>query len=111
MKNTFSIAFHARNCVTTIVLEETNFQWRLGIKTKKPRYIVHGFLTDRENDQKKNLGGYDHCKLKNAYVILNNHCYPAIDYQTDFAKNHYNCSYQEFHQILKKYFGRSDSVT
>ena len=87
------------------------FQWRLGIKTEKPRYIVLGFQTDRENDQKKNLGLFDHCKLKNAYAILNNHRYPAIDYHVNFEANHYNCVYREFHQFLGKYFGISDTVT
>ena len=95
-ERTFSIDFRARNCVTTTVPAETNFQWRLGIKTEKPRYIVIGFQTDRENDQDKNLALFDHCKLKNAYAILNNHRYPAIDYHVDFSKNHYNCVYREF---------------
>ena len=92
-QRTFSIDFRARNCVTTLVPEQTNFQWRLGIKTEKPRYIVLGFQTARENDQEKNLGLFDHCKLKNAYVVLNNQRYPAMDYHVDFVKNHYNCVY------------------
>ena len=110
-ERTFSIDFRARNCVTTTVPAETNFQWRLGIKTEKPRYIVIGFQTDRENDQDKNLALFDHCKLKNAYAILNNHRYPAIDYHVDFSKNHYNCVYREFQQFLGKYFGINHSVT
>ena len=110
-QRTFSIDFRARNCVTTLVPEQTNFQWRLGIKTEKPRYIVLGFQTARENDQEKNLGLYDHCKLKNAYVVLNNQRYPAMDYHVDFVKNHYNCVYREFYQFLKKYYGISNSVT
>ena len=110
-QRTFSIDFRARNCVTTNVPTSNNFQWRLGIKTEKPRYIILGFQTDRENDQTKNLGLFDHCKLKNAYAILNNHRYPAIDFHTDFTKNHYNCLYREFQQFLGKFFGISDSVT
>ena len=47
----FSIDFRARNCVTTLIPEQTNFQWRLGIKTEKPRYIVLGLQTDRGNNQ------------------------------------------------------------
>ena len=110
-ERTFSIDFRARNCVTTNVPQSNNFQWRLGIKTEKPRYIILGFQTDRENDQAKNLGLFDHCKLKNAYALLNNHRYPAIDYHADFTTNHYNCLYREFYQFLGKYFGISDSVT
>ena len=110
-QRTFSIDFRARSCATINVDANNTFQWRLGIKTEKPRYIVLGFQTDRENDQKKNLGLFDHCKLKNAYAILNNHRYPAIDYHVNFEANHYNCVYREFHQFLGKYFGISDTVT
>lgn len=110
-QRTFSIDFRTRNCVTTNVPTQTDFQWRLGIKTEKPRYLILGFQTDRENDQKKNLGCFDHCKLKNAYAVLNNQRYPAIDYQVDFVKNHYNRLYREFHQFLGKYFGISETVT
>ena len=110
-QRTFSIDFRARNCVTTNVPQSNNFQWRLGIKTEKPRYIIVGLQKDRENDQDKNLGLFDHCKLKNAYALLNNHRYPAIDYNVDFGANHYNCLYREFYQFLGKYFGINASVT
>ena len=110
-QRTFSIDFRARNCVTINVPQSTDFQWRLGVKTEKPRYIVLGLQTNRENDQKKNLGLFDHCKLKNAYALLNNHRYPAIDYHADFGANHYNCLYREFYQFFGKYFGINASVT
>ena len=99
-QRTFSIDFRARNCVTINVPQSTDFQWHLGVKTEKPRYIVLGLQTNRENDQKKNMGLFDHCKLKNAYALLNNHRYPAIDYHADFGANHYNCLYREFHQLI-----------
>ena len=110
-QRTFSIDFRARSCATINVEASNTFQWRIGIKTEKPRYIVLGFQTNRENDQKKNLGLFDHCKLKNAYAMLNNHRYPAIDYHVNFEANHYNCVYREFHQFLGKYFGINDTVT
>ena len=57
------------------------------------------------------MGLFDHCKLKNAYAILNNHRYPAIDYHINFIQNQYNCVYREFHQFLGKYFVINNSVT
>ena len=60
-ERTFSIDFRARNCVTTNVPASNNFQWCLGFETEEPRYVIHGFQTDRENDQKKNLELFDHC--------------------------------------------------
>ena len=112
-QRTLSIDFRARQCMTTIVPTGKLFEWRVGIRSapEKPRYLVLGFQTDRENDQKKNLGLFDHCNLTNAYTLLNNQRYPATDYHTNFSKNQYNCLYREFYQFMQKYFGISDSIT
>ena len=112
-QRTLSIDFRVRQCLTTVVPESDTFLWRLGIRTspEKPRFLVLGFQTDREGSLQKNLGLFDHCKLKNSYVLLNNQRYPAIDYNADFPKNHYNKLYREFYQFMQKFFGISDSVS
>ena len=112
-QRTLSIDFRARQCLTTVVPNTDTFFWHLGIRTspEKPRYLVVGFQTDREGDLEKNLGLFDHCNLKNTYVLLNNRRYPAMDYQTDFAKNRYNRLYREFYQFMQKFYGISHSVS
>ena len=112
-QRTLSIDFRARQCLTTLVPIGDTFFWRLGIRTspEKPRFLVVGFQTDREGSVEKNLGLFDNCKLKNTYVLLNNQRYPAMDYNADFAKNHYNGLYREFYQFMQKFYGISDSVT
>ena len=108
-----SIDFRARECLTTVLPTSNTFLWRVGIRTspEKPRFIVLGFQTDREGSLQKNLGLFDHCNLKNTYVLLNNQRYPAMDYNADFSKNHYNKLYREFYQFMQKFHGISDSVT
>ena len=112
-QRTLSIDFRVRQCLTTIVPQSDTFLWRLGIRTspEKPRFLVVGFQTDREGSLQKNLGLFDHCKLKNTYVSLNNQRYPAEDYHVAFPKNHYNQLYREFYQFMQKFHGISDSVT
>ena len=112
-QQSLSIDFRARQCITTMVPESNTFTWRLGVRTspEKPRYLVLGFQSARENSVEKNLGLFDHCQLKNTYVLLNNHRYPAVDYQVDFKKNQYNCLYREFYQFLEKYHRINGSVT
>ena len=112
-QRTLGIDFRVRQCLTTVVPESDTFLWRLGIRTspEKPRFIVVGFQTDREGDLKKNLGLFDHCNLKNTYVLLNNQRYPAMDYHVDFPKNHYNGLYREFYQFMQKFYGINDSVS
>ena len=96
-----------------MVPESDIFLWRLGIRTspEKPGFLVLGFQTDREGNLQKKLGLFDNCKLQNAYVLLNNPRYPAIDYNANFQKNHYNKLYRDFYQFMKKFYGRSDSVS
>ena len=112
-QRTLSIDFRARQCLTTIVPNGDYFAWRLGIRTspEKPRFIVLGFQKDRESSVEKNLGLFDHCDLKNTYVLLNNQRYPAVDYNSNFSKNQYNGLYREFYQFMQKFYGISDSVT
>ena len=108
-----TIDFRARQCITTVIPNSSTFFWRIGVRTapEKPRYLVVGFQTDREGDLKKNLGLFDHCNLQNTYVLLNNQRYPAMDYQSDFPKNHYNRLYREFYQFMEKFYGISHSVS
>jgi hypothetical protein len=112
-QRTLSIDFRARQCLTTVLPESDTFFWRVGIRTspEKPRFIVVGFQKDREGNLEKNLGLFDHCDLKNTYVLLNNQRYPAMDYNADFLKNHYNKLYREFYQFMQKFYGISESVT
>ena len=112
-QRTLSIDFRVRQCMTTVVPQSDTFLWRLGIRTspEKPRFLVLGFQTDREGSLAKNLGLFDNCQLQNAYVLMNNRRYPAMDYNANFPKNHYNKLYRDFYQFMEKFYGVSDSVT
>ena len=112
-QKTLSLDFRVRQCTTTVVPASNIFLWRLGIRTspEKPRFIILGFQTDREGSLQKNLGLFDHCQLKNTYVLLNNRRYPAVDYNTDFKKSQYNNIYREFYQFMEKFYGINHSVS
>ena len=53
---------------------------------EKSRYLILGFQTDRSGKEVKNMSVFDHCNLINAYVLLNNVRYPAMDFNENFAK-------------------------
>ena len=63
------------------------------------------FQTDKANDQKGNTAIFNHCNLKNIYVLLNNIRYPAIDFNADFAKNHYENLYKSFADFRRTFYG------
>ena len=100
-----SVDLRVRQCATITVPESNPFFWRLGIRSspEKPRNLILGFKTDKEGNQTRNLGLFDHCMLSNTYVLLNNQRYPVMDFYTDFAKNHYDCLYREFYSFLHKF--------
>ena len=112
-KDTLSVGFRMRQCINVAVSQTPTFTWRLGVRSapEKPRYIIIGFQTNRHNDQGKNPALFDHCKVKNMYVLLNNTRYPAIDLNTDFDKCHYDNVYKNMVDFRQKYYGMDQLVS
>jgi hypothetical protein len=104
-KRLISINFLNRQCDYTIIPEGvTSHPWRLSIATaaEKPRYIILGFQTDKDNNQSKNPAQFDHCHLKNAFVQLNSERYPEMDLQLDFNKNFYSTAYSMLYEYYNE---------
>lgn len=72
----------------------TKFKWQLGMKssTEKPRYLIIGFQTNRDNNY-NDAAIFDHCKLDNIAVYLNSTRYPNIEVSNDFETGDYALSY------------------
>ena len=108
-----NVGFRMRQSISTTVPEANQFEWRLGVRSspEKPRYIFLVFQTKRADDQKKNISTYDHCNLTSAHVLLNNDRYPLNDFETNFAKNHYDHLFHEFSSFIQKYYKVDDMIT
>ncbi|XP_065672210.1 uncharacterized protein LOC136090034 [Hydra vulgaris] len=107
-KVTIPVSFRMRQCDTTTVQQSTSFNWQLYVKTspENPKYIIVGFQTNRSNgDQTVNASIFDHCDLKNMYIMLNNnnYRYPAPDYILSFPNQQISRIYREA-SFLKKNF-------
>lgn len=90
------INFLNRQCESTTVPDGVREHvWRLGASagSEKPRYIVLGFQTDKDNEQTKNCAVFDHCSIINSYVELNSQRYPEMDLQLQFKNNIYSTAY------------------
>ncbi|XP_065642728.1 uncharacterized protein LOC136074350 [Hydra vulgaris] len=72
-KVTLPVSYCARQCDTISVPQSTTFYWRLRVKTspEKQRYIIVGFQTSKDGDQLLDPSIFDHCDLKNMYIMLN----------------------------------------
>ena len=111
-KATIDVGFRMRQLTSVRLPETKNFTWRLGIRSapEKPRFIMIAFQTDRDGSQEKNMATYDHCKLTNIFVLLNNVRYPAIDFNADFEKNHYDNLYKNMSEFIERYYGLDPMV-
>ena len=104
--NVLSVGFRMRQCINVAVPATPNFTWRLGVRAapEKPRYIIIGFQTGKNNDQEKNNAIFDHCKVTNMFVLLNNNRYPAIDFNSDFDKYHIDNVYKTLIDFRQRFY-------
>src|SRR6218665_608028 len=112
-KATLPVAYRARHCDTITVPESTTFSWRLSVKTspEKPRYIIVGFQTNRDGNQEADPSIFDHCDLKNIYVMMNQERYPAVDYNLSFPNQQFSRAYREAATFSEKFYGMDQLIT
>lgn len=92
----------------TIPSQTKSLVWPLKTSTslERPRYIIIGFQTARENNINKNMGAFDHCNIKDVCVYLGSDRYPYSAYNCDFSKKiHISPLYSEFTKFQENYYG------
>lgn len=99
------IVYMNRQLEQTIISPNQKFlDWTLTSSsgTRRPRYVILAFQTDRDNSQLSNNALFDHCNLKNAYIQLNNERYPEQNLQIDFSNNNYVVVYKMMIDYVSK---------
>ena len=113
LKVKLPVAYRERQCDVLSVSESKCFTFRLSIKTapEKPRFIIVGFQTSKDDDQTKNPSTFDHLNLKNAYVTLYSDRYPAVDYNLSFSNQKFSRVYGDTALFGVKIFGMDELIT
>src|SRR6218665_942591 len=95
------------------VPQSTSFGWCLTVKTlpEKPRYIIVGFQTNKSGSQVANPSIFDHCSLKNMYVLMNQNRYPEADYNLSFPNQQFSRAYRDAATFSKKFYGMNELIT
>ncbi|XP_047142858.1 uncharacterized protein LOC124817107 [Hydra vulgaris] len=102
-KVTIPVAFYSRSCETTTPQQTSKLTWKRGVKSdEKPRYIIVGFQTNRNNDQTQNNLIFDHCNLTNMQVMINNVRFPEADYELSFPNQQFSRAYRDASTFKKK---------
>jgi hypothetical protein len=112
-KATLPVAYRAHQCDTITVPQSATFSWRLSVKTspEKPRYIIVAFQTNRDGNQEANPSIFDHCDLKNMYIMMNQERYPAVDYNLSFPNQQFSRAYRDAATFSEKFYGLDQSTT
>lgn len=90
------------------LLQETQYHtWavKTASQLEKPRFIIVGFQTDRNNKAKANKSHFDHCLLRNMKLHLGSSMYPYDNLHLDFATNKYSILYEMYAQFQQSYYG------
>ena len=111
-KQTIPVAFPARTCESITVPETHNFSWRANVSSgiEKPRWIILGFQTAKDETQEQNPAVFDNLNLTNAYVSLNGRKYPSYDAVNNFPLNDYSVLYEMFDNFKKEFYGFNSFV-
>ena len=112
-KATLPVGYHAYQCDTLSVPQATTFTWRLSVKAspERPRYVIVAFQTNRDGNQEANPSIFDHCDLKNMYVMLNSSKYPEADYNLSFPNQQFSRAYRATSTFSSHYYGMDELIT
>ena len=103
-KEKIPVGYRMLQCDTAQVPQALSFTWRLGVKSSPdiPRFIIVGFQTNKNNNQKTNPAIFDHLNVIHIYVTLNAKRYPDTDYELSFPNNIYSRIYGDAALFRKK---------
>ena len=91
----------------------SGFSWRLSVKSSPeiPRFIIIGFQTGKNNNQKQNPSIFDNLVVNNIYVMLNSTRYPTTDYNIKFGSNKISRVYGDAADFRKKFYNMDELVS
>ena len=107
-KDVLDLAYRQRQCIIKeLPAASTSDIWRIGVRSapEKPRYLVIGIQKDKSENQEKNPALFDHVGVTKMRVVLNDTEYPALDMNTDFAKNQYTQFYNMMSDFPRDFYG------
>jgi hypothetical protein len=111
-KENIPVAFSARYSESKNVTQTRTFDWTLNVTAgiEKPRWIIVGFQTDKNETQEQNPAVFNHVNLTRAHVNLGSDKFPDSDIITNFQTNDYSELYEMFDNFKKEYYSFNSLV-
>lgn len=88
------------------VAETTRHIWSVKTTTQltKPRYVAVALQTNRQHVINMDACLFDHCKITNMRLFLNNERYPYDDLNLDFDRGHYCELFNMMNSVQHEYY-------
>lgn len=106
LDKSIAMGFRSWELFTYPTLPETSRNiWR--VKTtnsiERPRYVILGFQTGRNNKQLTNAAIFDHCNIRNVTLFLISQAYPYCPMNLDMARNNFAVFYEMYATFQNAY--------
>ncbi|MGP1911496.1 MAG: hypothetical protein ACTS4T_01695 [Candidatus Hodgkinia cicadicola] len=90
----------------------TRHSWTLKTSSQleKPRYVVLAFQTARKKNVEQNMSEFDHCKLVNVKLFLNDKYFPYDNLNQDITKDRYALFYDMYARFQTSYYHREKAA-
>lgn len=75
---------------------------------EKPRYVILGFQTARNNVLRADASAFDHCDISDVKLFLNSQYYPYGNMNLNMNNNQYALLYEMFANFQSSYYGRNN---
>ena len=73
---------------------------------RKPRFVILGFQTNRQNKKDQNASHFDHAKLRDVKLYLNSQCYPYANVNLDITNNQFALLYDMYSHFQSEYYSK-----
>ena len=88
----------------------TKYSWSIKTSshTECPRFVIFFLQTGRSGVLTRSSSEFDHCRLRNVKLWLNNESFPQEDLDQDFDQKNYALFYHMYLNLLKAYTNLRD---
>ena len=84
--------------------------WTVKTSTQleKPRFVILGFQSARNNSRTVTAAEFDHCNISNVKLFLNSQYYPYGNMNLDMKNNQFALLYEMFAKFQESYYGKQN---
>ena len=100
-----------RACEKPLRPDTNTIDWQVKTSThlERPRYVLLALQTNKRNVATADAFKFDHCKIKNVKLHLNDKPYPYNDLHLQMSKKHAAVLYEMFCNFRESYYGKDQA--